>query len=310
MTQHNYISNRPWFGNVLRALTCAVLALLLLALVRQCQDCRRAEEVCNMVRERTGYDPTVDNLDSIPQIVPPYDEDDTASLPKSVMLEHLFPPIGDQGQYGTCVAWAVGYNLKTALDAQELSWGQSELAQPNNQRSPADLWYAIPSYSKGSNCSGSGFESAFAVLQQTGVSDMQRVPYDARFNPCAEMAALGDAQHRIVNYYLVQKSDGKLPSVTQLKHYLSDSIPLVMGARLGDNFMLCTSNKVLRNETFRYTGIHADHAICIVGYDDSLHAFRLRNSWGTEWGDEGSIWVDYDLLYNSMCKIIIVASNK
>lgn len=310
MNQHNYIANRPWFSNVLRVLICAVLALLILVVVRQCQDCRLAEEVCKMVHDRTGYDPTIDNMDSIPHIVPPYDDDDTTSLPESVMLEHLFPPIGDQGQFGTCVAWAVAYNLKTALDAQKLFWGQAELAQSTNQRSPADLWYAMPSYSKGPNCSGTGFEAAFKVLQQNGVANMQSVPYDVHFNPCANVTALGDTLHRIANYSLVQKSDGKVPSVTQLKHFLADSIPLVMGAKLGDNFMQCSNDKVLRNETYRYTGMHAYHAICIVGYDDSRQAFRLRNTWGAEWGDKGSIWVDYNLLCNSMCQNIIVANNK
>src|SRR5881409_2736626 len=38
------------------------------------------------------------------------------TLPSSVDLTSKFPPIGDQGQFGTCVAWATAYNLKTALD--------------------------------------------------------------------------------------------------------------------------------------------------------------------------------------------------
>ena len=41
------------------------------------------------------------------------------NLPSSVDLSPKFPPIGDQGQYGTCVAWAVAYNLKTALDGMD-----------------------------------------------------------------------------------------------------------------------------------------------------------------------------------------------
>ena len=32
----------------------------------------------------------------------------------------------------------------------------------------------------------------------------------------------------------------------------------------------------------------------LVGYDDSQNAFKLINSWGTEWGEEGYAWVDYD----------------
>src|SRR4051812_45910491 len=38
------------------------------------------------------------------------------SLPSQVDLTSKFPPVGNQGQYGTCTAWAVAYNLKTALN--------------------------------------------------------------------------------------------------------------------------------------------------------------------------------------------------
>src|SRR4051794_14554322 len=55
-----------------------------------------------------------ENLDEVPTTVNfGFGE---GNLQTSVDLTSKFPPIGDQGQYGTCVAWAVAYNLKTALD--------------------------------------------------------------------------------------------------------------------------------------------------------------------------------------------------
>jgi len=35
------------------------------------------------------------------------------------------------------------------------------------------------------------------------------------------------------------------------------------------------------------------HMIAIVGYDDSIGAWLIRNSWGTEWGMDGYCWVRY-----------------
>ena len=49
-------------------------------------------------------------LDSIPQDIDIHDT--PTGLPSAVDFTDKFPPIGDQGQYGTCVAWAAGYNLK------------------------------------------------------------------------------------------------------------------------------------------------------------------------------------------------------
>jgi hypothetical protein len=41
--------------------------------------------------------------------------------------------------------------------------------------------------------------------------------------------------------------------------------------------------------------IGGGHAMCVVGYDDNRHggAFEIQNSWGTNWGNDGYIWVKY-----------------
>ena len=61
------------------------------------------------------------------------------NLPSSVDLKPYFPPIGDQGQYGTCVAWAVGYNHKSFLEAKEN--GDTYYSDQNKIFSPKDLFW-------------------------------------------------------------------------------------------------------------------------------------------------------------------------
>jgi hypothetical protein len=39
---------------------------------------------------------------------------------------------------------------------------------------------------------------------------------------------------------------------------------------------------------------HGGHAICLCAYDDTKGAFRIKNSWGTNWGDRGYAWLSYD----------------
>jgi len=36
------------------------------------------------------------------------------------------------------------------------------------------------------------------------------------------------------------------------------------------------------------------HAMLIVGYDNTKNAFKIINSWGTNWGDNGYSWVNYN----------------
>lgn len=41
-------------------------------------------------------------------------------------------------------------------------------------------------------------------------------------------------------------------------------------------------------------GGSAGHAMLIVGYDDARKAFRVKNSWGRGFGDQGYAWISYD----------------
>jgi hypothetical protein len=42
-------------------------------------------------------------------------------------------------------------------------------------------------------------------------------------------------------------------------------------------------------------GSNADinHAVTLVGWDDSQQAWRIKNSWGTGWGESGYMWIAY-----------------
>lgn len=301
------------FSIVLKVLLALVLILLILSIVKTCSDCERQPQKVKkvVVIRHTGYDPDKEDWDNIPDIIPPYDVDSLDrldsidSLADRVMLEQFFPPIGDQGQRGTCVAWATGYNIKTALNAIQNKWTPEQLADPAYQTSPKDLWYGIRSH--GSNCNGANFEPACEALIHNGAATMKQVPY-GDMRPC-EGTCKGDAGNTLASYGTIYEEGGTVPSVQIVKAYLRDSIPLLFGARLGSEFMACSSADVIRSDTYNYTGMHQYHAMALVGYDDSLHAFRIRNSWGTHWGDEGSAWVDYDFFLNKFCIGLFVLKN-
>ena len=289
------------FTLLLRILLALFMALLLVTVIKTCSDCRR-----KAIIDQTGYLPDDENWDSIPDITPPYNPEDLDSLPQSVLIESLFPPIGNQGSRGTCVAWAVGYNMKTALNARQNHWTESDLRNPENQTSPKDLWLGIPPNQKGAYCEGTTFHPTFSVLANQGAADMKRVPYHNLGN-CGGIAT-GNPDNRIKGFgCLTTKPDPT--NLRILKAYIRDSIPLVISARLGDSFMKWNDDTPIKTDTYRYNGRHAYHAMVLSGYDDARNSFRVRNSWGPEWGDKGSIWVDYDFFCNSFCEEVFVAEN-
>lgn len=38
------------------------------------------------------------------------------------------------------------------------------------------------------------------------------------------------------------------------------------------------------------------HVMVVVGYDDAMQMFRVKNSWGNQWAEGGLAWVSYDLV--------------
>jgi len=227
------------------------------------------------------------------------------TLTGNVNLTSQFPPIGNQGSLPTCVAWAVGYNNKSYLDGVSKKLAQNQLQSLDNQYSPTDLFFSIDQSKR--NCiSGTNFDDAFNVLINRGVNTLASVPYDL----ICRMSSPGNpstaAANRIKNFRRIQGS------VKDIKDYLAQGIPVVLGAVVNREFQAWRGSGVLNN--LNYTGDESGHAMVIAGYDDSKSAFRIINSWGNGWGDNGYAWVGYDFLVNKFCvqggqKSLFVAFN-
>lgn len=218
----------------------------------------------------------------------------SGDLPSSVDLTGQMPPIGNQGQYGTCVAWAVGYGHKTYMEAVDNDRTASQLSNTSYQFSPKYLFWAIPSGSKGADCGGTGFEPAYDIMLNQGIAQESVVPY-VELGDCS--GSTSQQWDDNADDYLIENYREITVDVNTIKQYLAQGRAVVFGARLGDSFMNWNSSGVLSSDTYGYAGQHAYHAMILVGYDDGMGtngAFRVQNSWGTGWGDGGYIWVDYD----------------
>ena len=222
------------------------------------------------------------------------------TLPAKADITDKFPPIGDQGNYGTCVAWAVGYNMKTVIAGIKNNLSTSQLADTRHQYSPKYLFTALPDNVKGADCNGTNFDAALEALQSRGITTMQSVPY-TNLGSCSQ-ATLQDSWNSEASQYRIKYWRRVQGNVQSIKENISNNIPVVFGAELGDNFMSWRGDGVISSATVKDpNAMHGRHAMIIAGYDDNKGpngAFKVVNSWNTTWGNQGTIWIDYNYFMN------------
>jgi len=93
-----------------------------------------------------------------------------------------------------------------------------------------------------------------------------------------------------------EKIDGKVYyniDIDKIKYVLSAGLPVVGGIAVGDRFADLQYPNVLYSAEKGEVG---RHAITIIGYNDNYNggSFRILNSYGSDWGDNGLFWMTYD----------------
>jgi cathepsin K len=85
----------------------------------------------------------------------------------------------------------------------------------------------------------------------------------------------------------------KIASVDDIKAAICKYGPIAASVFVTDAFQNYT-NGVFNEFASNYASPSTNHAIVLVGWDDSKHAWLLKNSWGTDWGEDGYMWIDYN----------------
>ncbi|GGD33234.1 C1 family peptidase [Flavobacterium orientale] len=222
---------------------------------------------------------SVDNSNTV------IDLDIPNNLPPSLDLSQFLPPIGNQGQQGSCTSWATTYYLKSFQERIESGLEYN----PNRIMSPS---YTYNQITQGI-CGGTTFESTLEILQEKGAVTIDEFPYfdfTCSSQPTALQNSLAEP-NKISGY----KYLSGVNMVLEMKTLIHDQTPILISAFLTKNFGKIDSLGLTayREHAVDPTLKGGCHAMLVVGYSDVYNAFKVVNSWGETWGDDGFVWIDY-----------------
>lgn len=219
------------------------------------------------------------------------DDNNKNPLPESANLQKFAPPVGNQGQQGSCVAWSSAYGARSIVES-------ARTGQPgdNVKFSPSFLYNQIGM----DGCQGSYIIKAMEFMTKQGAVPYDAFPYtdkDCSNQPNNQLVQQA-AQYKMRGFNRLSQGDrNDVIDLNAIKQNLAQGAPVVIGMMVGGSYMQPMMGKDYWEPTEEDKSMQGfgGHAQCVVGYDDRKYggAFLIMNSWGAEWGNNGFAWVRY-----------------
>lgn len=203
----------------------------------------------------------------------------------SVDLTSGFTTIRSQGQQGSCLSHSL-------VAVMEYFMKQNNVPSPD--LSEQFLYYNARKEANMENeNAGTNVVASVATLIRDGICSEEMWPYTEEalyVEPSKE--AYDDAQLRkVVKAYNVPND------IETIKAVLAEGYPVVFAVRLFNSFtdglngfIPMPSKEDLQSER---DDQHSLHAMVLCGFNEENKVFKVRNSWGTDFGDNGYCYLPY-----------------
>jgi C1A family cysteine protease len=217
------------------------------------------------------------------------------AMPQRVDMRVQCSPIYDQGELGSCTAFAVGKGAREYL--------QRKRAERFTELSALYLYYETRRLRNAVNLdSGATITDTMKAIAQAGVAPEATWPYviDMFTQRPADTAYAQAADWRL-------KTGVQLAGLPDIKKALARKQPVIFGMRLYQTFRDVGPDGMLPLPQPGDVMV-GGHAVTAVGYDEKRQVLIVRNSFGTAWGDKGYFYMPYGYVTPDLVMDIWTAS--
>ena len=248
---------------------------------------------------------------------------DGGPLPAAVDNSTLpsFPPVRSQGSIGSCASFSTTYYVGTHMLGLARGWNNKN---EDNATKLSPKWtYAM--VNDGAD-QGSWFTETIDVLRQHGGASWADWPYSGVNTPSSyrEWSRSAAVWRNAVNYRMggagVVENIHTATGLQNLKRLLANGYALLYATDIygwqfvtvADDPSTTADDAFVDERAVSYVQAQSSgHAMTVVGYNDDLWidinkngvvdpgekgAVKICNSWGSDWENDGFMWIAYDAL--------------
>lgn len=228
--------------------------------------------------------PPAVQLSALPQSLLPVAMGSSEGLPAAFNWcdQGVCTPVKDQGGCGACWAFATAGVVESAIkriDGVERDLSEQYLLSAGTH---GTCYGGMPAYDLFIGTTPAHQTEAGAVYE----SDL---PYTGQNTPLTRALP---HHERLLAWNSLFNAD-----VVTIKRIIREYGPISAYVCAGSRFMRHRSGVFETDESAACNG-SINHAVVLVGWDDSKGsrgAWRVRNSWGTTWGEGGYMWIGYGM---------------
>ncbi len=218
-------------------------------------------------------------------------DEDLFNTPASFSLDG--PPIISQGETNKCVSFSSGYYILGMYNGLTSKSSNTDVA------GSVEFMHAQYKKINSDDCAEGAFlfdeggqVGMSEILATYGTCNSGQLPF-VESKACTVIPSnltTEAAKNKIGGFERLDKAT--YSNTGELKAWIYAGFPLWFAVNVDDAFQNLQGAEVWKSASGKAGG----HAMVIVGWDDAKNAFKIANSWGTDWADNGYGWVDYAYL--------------